>query len=178
MFQTLTVLIATCAPAVHPTTLRALIAVESAANPYAVSLNRPEQLWDAGLMNPGDVIGRQPTSLAEALQLTRRLLQRGLTTSVGLAQINIEHAPRLHLTLAQLFDPCINLQVAQQILLDCDRAQRSPDIQVFTTAATRLQRTLSCYNAGNYRTGFTNGYVERVLRAATRLHAVTLIAQR
>jgi type IV secretion system protein VirB1 len=173
MLETLTALIATCAPQVHPTTLRALITVESAGNPNAVSLNRPQQLADAGL-NPSDFITRQPQSKAEALQLARRLLQLGITTSVGLAQINIEHAPQLHYSLAQVLDPCTNLKIAQQILIDCDHAQGNATI----FNARRLQRTLSCYNTGNYQTGIRNGYAQRVRNAAARIASQTLIAQR
>jgi type IV secretion system protein VirB1 len=173
MFETLTTLFATCAPHVHPETLRALIAVESAGNPYAVSLNRPEQLADAGV-KVSDFYTRQPTSTADGLQRAHRLLSLGLTTSIGLAQINIEQAPHFQLTLAQLFDPCTNLTVAQRILMDCDRAQHHDR----GNAKSRLHRTLSCYNAGNYETDYTNGYVARVVNAAARQSRTTQISQR
>jgi type IV secretion system protein VirB1 len=174
MSTTLATLIATCAPFIHPTTLIALIQVESDANPYAVSLNRPTRLEDAGL-DLGTLIPRQPRSATEALELTRTLLKAGLTTSVGLAQINIKHLPYLHLHLAALFDPCINLKVAQQILIDCAHA----DVLTRTTTRwARVRRTLSCYNTGNSRDGMTNGYVQLVLQAAARTATPTLLARR
>jgi type IV secretion system protein VirB1 len=172
MLQTLASLIATCAPQVHPSTMRALIGVESSGNPWAVSLNRPQQLEDSGI-DAADLISRQPASKVEALGLTRRLLRQGLTTSVGLAQVNIEHAPRLHHTLSELLDPCTNLQIAQRILIDCDRAQLAGG-----SARLRLHRTLSCYNSGSYRPALSGRYVARIISTAHRLDRLALPAQR
>jgi type IV secretion system protein VirB1 len=154
MSTALAAFFASCAPLVHPTTLAALIRVESAGHPYAVSLNHPERLAARGL-DPAALIARQPTNSAEALSVTRQLLQQGLTTSVGLAQINIEHLTSWHRPLADLFDPCTNVHLAQRILLDCARA-----------GAAGLDETLSCYNTGDSRDGLTNGYVRRLQRAA------------
>jgi len=177
MSTTLATLIATCAPLIHPTTLSALIQVESAANPYAVSVNRPLQIEDAGL-DQVTLIPRQPRSAPEALALTRTLLKEGLTTSVGLAQINIEHLPQLHLHLADLFDPCTNLRVAQQILIVCAHAELSTGT---ATRAAQIHRALSCYNTGNGIDGLTNGYVGQIRRVAARsadASARTLLARR
>ena len=160
MSITLAALMTTCAPLVHPTTLRALIHVESAGNPYAVSVNRPQALNEEGIDPPEF---DPPRDLREALQLTRTLAGQGFTTSVGLAQINIEHLQGLKLRLADLFNPCINLAVAQRILIGCDSAQPQA---ATPNPRLRLRRTLSCYNAGNFTTGLTNHYVITVTRAA------------
>ena len=40
------------APLVHPTTLRALVEVESGGNPFAVSINHPQALRKAGIEPP------------------------------------------------------------------------------------------------------------------------------
>ena len=161
-------LMMTCAPLVHPTTLRALIDVESAGNPYAVSINYPAALNDLGVESPDF---DQPHSVLEALQLTQSLTRQGFSTSVGLAQINTEHLARLNLRLADLFNPCVNLAVAQRVLLDCDSSQGHGTAR---GARARLERTLSCYNAGNFATGVTNYYASRVARAAARhLHPTT-----
>jgi type IV secretion system protein VirB1 len=161
-------LMMTCAPLVHPTTLRALIEVESAGNPYAVSVNHPAALSEIGMDIPDF---DQPHSVREALQLTHRLAREGFSTSVGLAQINIEHLTQLNLHLADLFNPCINLVVAQRVLLDCDRSQGHG---TGLGARARLDRTLSCYNAGNFTTGVHNHYAAHVSRAAVRhLHPAT-----
>ena len=101
-----------CAPLVHPTTLRALIEVESAGNPYAVSVNYPRSLHDAGTDPPAF---SQPHSRREALELTARLSTQGFSTSVGLAQINVEHLEGWALRLSDLFNPCVNLALAQKL---------------------------------------------------------------
>ena len=160
--MTLATLMATCAPLVHPTTLRALIDVESAGNPYAVSVNRPQALSNAGIDPPGF---EQPTNAREALQLTRALAEAGFTTSLGLAQINTAHLRKFHLHLTDLFNPCTNLAAAQRILLDCDAAQLSAAVP---RSRARLHRTLSCYNTGDFTTGIRNNYANTVGRAAMR----------
>jgi type IV secretion system protein VirB1 len=161
--NTLATLMATCAPLVHPTTLGGLIEVESNGNPYAVSINRPLDLTGRGIELPAFA---PPHSKREALELTRSLLARGLGVSVGLAQINVEQLAEAHLRLADLFNPCANLAVAQRVLLDCEANQPT---HIAHGAALRLRRTLSCYNTGDYDTGFRNHYVFNIRRAATRI---------
>jgi type IV secretion system protein VirB1 len=158
MGTTLATLIATCAPLVHPTTMRALIAVESAGNPYAVSINRPLTLAAQGIDLPAY---SQPHTAAEAQTLVRHLHAAGYTTSIGLAQVNVEHLDTWGLPLAALLDPCTNLTFAQRILLDCrDSASAAP---------ASLPALLSCFNSGNATTGIANGYAARVHTAALRL---------
>ena len=162
MTTTLAVLMMTCAPLVHPTTLHALIEVESAANPYAISVNHPQTLLSAGIDLPDF---DQPHSAREALQMAHRLMAQGYILSVGLAQINIEHLPKLNLRLADLFNPCVNLAVAQRLLLDCDSGQ---SLRGGQSPRMRLRRTLSCYNSGDYMTGLQNQYAATVANAAAR----------
>jgi type IV secretion system protein VirB1 len=154
MAITLATLIATCAPLVHPTTLNALIRVESAGNPYAVSINRPEGLAASGIQPP---TFRQPRSATEALRLARILHAQGFSTSIGLAQINSEHLPRFGLQLADLLDPCANLKLAEQLLLECAAAG---------AGAAGLDAILSCFNSGDPVTGIRNGYASRIRTAA------------
>ena len=162
MTATLTTLMMACAPLVHPTTLRAMIAVESAGNPYAVSVNRPQALQGLGLDPP---YFAQPRSAQEALRLTRRLLAQGYGASVGLAQINVERLAAWRLPIADLFNPCTNLAVAQRVLLECQSALSRRGL---ATAAARLQRTLLCYNAGAAASEVPNRYAATVRRAAMR----------
>jgi len=158
MAITLATLMMTCAPLIHPTTLRALIAVESGGNPFAVSINYPQALKSAGIDPPVVV---QPRSARVALDLTRELMARGFSTSVGLAQINIENVMGRDHRLSDLFDPCINLSLAQRVLVDC--AAHQPE---GIAPSARLRRTLLCYNAGEGVTGVHNHYASDVLRAA------------
>jgi type IV secretion system protein VirB1 len=162
MHASLATLILSCAPLVHPTTLLGMIRVESAGNPFAVSVNRPQGLADAGIEVPDF---EQPRTRAEALQLIERLAARGYSTSVGLVQINIEHLQVMQVGLAQLLDPCTNIALAQRILLACDSGQtREPN----TSTQVRLRRTLSCYNSGHYRARSGSRYARDVARAAER----------
>ena len=164
MTVTLATLMMTCAPLVHPTTLRALVEVESGGNPYAVSINHPQALRSAGIEPP--TVG-EPRTAQEALQLTRSLLARGFGASVGLAQINAEHLAERHVRIADLFNPCINLAVAQRVLLECDANQSQ---RAGLSARLRLNRTLLCYNAGDHARGAHNSYASDVMRAAMRDH--------
>lgn len=162
MTVTLATLMTMCAPLVHPTTLRALIEVESAGNPYAVSVNYPQSLRNAGVDLPQF---SQPHSAREALELIERLAAQGLSTSVGLAQINVQRLTVRSELIAELFDPCVNLAVAQRILLDCDSEQsRGREL----TAPLRLRRTLLCYNAGNAGSDIQSPYTSKIARAAAR----------
>ncbi len=79
-------LLLACAPLVSPATAHALVAVESAGNPYAIGV-------------VGAQLQRQPRDRAEALATARALAADGLDFSVGLAQINVRNFRRLGLTL-------------------------------------------------------------------------------
>ncbi len=147
-------LLAACAPAIHPDTARALVAVESAFNPHAIGV-------------VGGVLQRQPRTRAEALATARKLFSDGWNFSVGLAQINVRNFQRLGLDIDSAFEPCTNLAAMQVVLGEChERAARE---QVAPQHA--LRRSLSCYYSGNFSTGFRSGYVRRVV-AAVRASSV------
>lgn len=142
-------LAAACAPQVAASTAQALVAVESAFNPYAIGV-------------VGGALTRQPRQRDEALATARSLRAAGWNFSVGLAQINVHNLHRLGLDLASAFDPCHNLGAMQAVLAECHaRAGQAPSPQ------HQLRRTLSCYYSGNFETGFAHGYVQRVVRAAS-----------
>ena len=140
-----------CAPHVDATTTRALVAVESSFNPYAI-----------GVVD--GVLDRQPRSRAEALTTARALRAAGWNFSAGLAQISVRNWERTGLTVETAFEPCANLNAMQRILRECyARAQTAG-----WARQTRLRAALSCYYAGNFSGGFRDGYVDRVLAAARR----------
>ena len=142
-------LVAACAPLVDPGTARALITVESAFNPHAIGV-------------VGGSLDRQPRNLAEALATAQELQANGWNFSIGLAQINVRNLRRLNLTIDAAFDPCANLLAMQALLEDCfERASRGAN-----TPQRSLRQALSCYYSGNFVTGFREGYVSRVVRAA------------
>ena len=145
-----TALILACAPLVHPVTAAALVRTESAFNPNAIHVN-------------GGELERQPRSAAEAIATARALMRDGWDFDAGLAQINRRNFARLGLAPETVFDPCTNLRAMQAVLTECFRRAGTgarPQLE--------LRRALSCYQSGNFATGFDQGYVDRVVRNATR----------
>lgn len=138
-----------CAPQVDPHTLAAIVSVESAYNPYAIGV-------------VGGRLVRQPASLAQALATIDMLERRGYNFSLGLAQVNRYNLARFNETTESIFEPCTNLRVAASILGECfARATHEGGDEQFA-----LRKAISCFYSGNFSTGFTAGYVERVVSHA------------
>lgn len=141
MSMTALQLIAMCAPLIHPDTALSVMKEESKLNQFAI----------------GVVDGwvKQPTDLDSAVLTAKQLEREGRNYSVGLMQINKHNFSKYGVTLEQMFDPCANLKVAQQILQDC--YQRSGSVN----------DALSCYYSGNFLRGYRKdfrgtSYVERI----------------
>ena len=145
---TLLALLLACAPQVDPATARALVAVESSANPHAIGV-------------VGGALVRQPRHRAEAIATARDLRASGWNFSVGLAQINVGNFERLGLSIEAAFEPCANLAAMQSVLTAC--FDRAPGLSIAEQLA--LRQALSCYYSGNFTTGFRHGYVGRVIAA-------------
>lgn len=142
--------VAVCAPQVHASTALALVKVESSLNPWAIGV-------------VGGSLDRQPRSHAEALATAKALREAGWNFSVGLGQINAHNFERLGLTLDSAFQPCTNLAAMQSVLTECfDRAS----LPGGAAGQNVLRRALSCYYSGNFTTGFTQGYVRKVVHAS------------
>ena len=147
-------LAAKCAPSVHIATLQALARTESRFNPYAIGVV--------------DGTVTQPKTLDDAIATAKALHKAGKNFSMGLAQINKYNLPRFGLSYETVFDPCQNLQAGAQILGDCFDRAGSADSQI------ALQKALSCYYSGNFKTGFTQdfkgqpSYVKRIQLAAAQ----------
>lgn len=141
-----------CAPQVHLTTAHALVAVESAFNPWAIGV-------------VGGSLQRQPRHRTEALATAQALKAAGRNFSVGLGQINLGNFQRLGLSLETAFEPCTNLAAMQAVLSECFvwARRKSPHTSGDQAA---LRAALSCYYSGNFTTGFRHGYVGKVVAAA------------
>ncbi len=127
-----------CAPSVAVDTLRAIVKTESNFNPYA------------------------PKSFHEAMAAIARLELAGANYSVGLGQINKSNFAAFGIDAAKALDACTNLSVAAQILGDCyARAQKNG-----TTQSKNLHDALSCYYSGNFKQGYSHGYVNSVRKNA------------
>ncbi|SDE08822.1 lytic transglycosylase domain-containing protein [Paraburkholderia lycopersici] len=142
----LPVLVAQCAPGVHPVTMQAVVRTESGGNPYAIGV-------------VGGRLARQPRTLGEAVATANALARAGWNYSVGLAQVNRDHLAEYGLVGAAAFDACRNLQAGADILARCyaRAAGRGQAGQV------ALRDGLSCYTSGNFQTGYRTGYVQRVV---------------
>lgn len=136
-----------CAPQIHTTTMTTLIQHESVNNPYAIGVNG------------NYVLRAQPRTLEEAVKKATWLQKNGYNFDAGLAQINIRNARKMGLSIKDLFDPCKNISAAAVILSNCytRAAKRYPNEQ------KALRAALSCYNTGNFKHGFSNGYVGKVV---------------
>jgi type IV secretion system protein VirB1 len=148
-----------CAANVPVSTLEAIARTESALYPYALSVNRPHQLARRQGWNRGTItLERQPASLDEAIAWTKWLLAHGITVSIGLLQVNSEHAALLHLTPEHLFDPCTNLRSGAALLSTTYAATA----RIHGEGFAALDSALSYYNTGSPTAGLTNGYVKQV----------------
>jgi type IV secretion system protein VirB1 len=157
-FQTLA---ESCGANVPVSTLQAIARTESALHPYALSVNRPHQLAHRNGWNRGTItLERQPESKEEAIAWANWLLAHGVTVSVGLLQINSEHAKALHLTVEQLFEPCLNVWAGATLL----SLTYAAIARLQGEGLPALDTALSYYNSGTPWLGFRNGYVGQVTR--------------
>ena len=139
-----------CAPRVAKETMSALIGVESAWRPFAIHINAK-----------GITLSRQPQTKEEAVNTARMLLSKGYNIDMGYAQINSSQLQRLNIRVEDLFDTCMNLRVAEKILIDCYTRGK----ETYGEERKTLGAALSCYNTGNFSGGFKNGYVGKIYRS-------------
>ncbi|MFG0230545.1 lytic transglycosylase domain-containing protein [Achromobacter sp. 413638] len=138
-----------CAPAVHITTLAAVVRHESGFDPLVIGVNgKPHR-------------SIRPKSRQEAVDEIRKLMADGKDFDVGYGQINVRNWKWLGVTPETILDPCVNLASAQRVLVGCyQRASKMHGPGQFA-----LYAAFSCYNTGNLTAGFKNGYVVRVAAA-------------
>lgn len=149
-------LAATCAPSIHPTTLKGVVTTESSWNPYAIGV-------------VGGRLERQPRSLDEAIATARELARQGYNFSLGLGQVNRHNLAKYGASYETIFDPCRNLKAGGAILQDCfqrAKKQLGDDQQA-------LRAAFSCYYSGNFTRGFRPdkpgqpSYVQKVVANAS-----------
>lgn len=144
-----------CAPTVAPTTMNAIIRVESRHRPHSIS-----QL----IQNSTGkfLLKRQPQNLSEAIQWAEWLLTNGYRFDAGIAQINSRNWNAYRLTPSTVFDPCLNVAAGAAILtLEYRRAWKK-----YGNEQVALRAALSSYNTGNFDSGLQNGYVAKIEKAA------------
>lgn len=137
-------LILACAPDVAPQTVQDIIRVESRGNPLAININ-------------GASLARPAIDVADAVRVATSAMAAGYTVDLGLMQVNSANLPRLGYTVAQLFDPCLNLRAGAAILT----ANYGRAVERHGPGQEALKAALSTYNTGSVERGFRNGYVAR-----------------
>ncbi len=153
-----------CAPTVHPVTMQAVVRTESGFKPYAIGV-------------VGGHLARQPRVLAEAVATALALDARGISFSVGIAQVNRFNLARYGLTYETAFDPCANLRAGSAILHDCyQRASAA-----YGQGQHALRAAISCYYSGDFIGGERvqssgSSYVQRVVaNARSRVAPVDMV---
>jgi type IV secretion system protein VirB1 len=143
----LATLMARCAPNVAPSTMSAIVKVESGGDPLAIGDNTTRRSYYS-------------RDRATAERLARRLLDAGHLLDVGIAQIDSMNLAAFGMSVHSVFDPCVNLSVAARILTgDYTRAE-----QRFAKGQIALRHAIGMYNTGRLDAGAR--YVAHVLAAA------------
>lgn len=137
-----------CSPNVAPSTMIAIIKTESNFNPLAININ-----------NKGQRLSYQAKDLNQATQWVNYLENHNYNFDVGLGQINIKNIKRYGYKARDLLDPCANLKMAAHILASNYNGAK----QRSNTTSEALYKAISAYNTGNFRSGFSNGYVKKVI---------------
>lgn len=148
-----------CYPNVSPTTMCAIVKTESNFNPLALNLN-----------NRGKHLGFQAKNLNQATAWAKYLEEHGYNFDVGLGQINIKNIHKYGYHASDLLEPCLNLKLAAHILQHNYTSAKSTS----TNSSTALYMAISAYNTGNYHTGFSNGYVNHVVKNAQIRHGTKI----
>jgi type IV secretion system protein VirB1 len=157
-----------CTPAnVSVDTMHRIVSVESARTPHAIGykLIRVVKVIEGGketMRKEVSTLKTQPRSVPEAVQWVKYLLAEGYEFDAGPSQIHSTNFAHYKLTPESVFDACTNIRVGGEILTDC----YSRALGVFKAPAASLQAALSCYQSGNFSTGFSTGYVARVVGSA------------
>ncbi len=142
-------LIQQCASGVAPSTMAAIIKVESAGNPWAIGDNTTKSR-----------VTPTPKSAEEAVIVATRLIEMGHSLDMGLSQINSTNLKAYGVSVRQIFDPCTNISVGSAILSNFYKKS----VAKYGPGETSLFHALSAYNTGSFFKGPT--YVNKILKAA------------
>jgi hypothetical protein len=99
----------------------------------------------------------------EAVVTAKWLIAHGYNIDMGLGQINSINLAKLTLSVEDVFDPCKNLAAAAVLL----RSNYQSASRKVPGGQAALHAALSAYNTGSFSRGFTNGYVQKVIRNAS-----------
>ncbi|NTH78998.1 lytic transglycosylase domain-containing protein [Agrobacterium rhizogenes] len=94
----------TCAPAIAIETLAAVVSLESQFQPFDIRVGESSSLHE------------QPKSKAEAIETATALMAEHQDVQLGLGGIGIAELRKLDLSIADAFDPCLNLKATATLL--------------------------------------------------------------
>ena len=144
----------TCAPTVAVETIAAVVSLESDFFPLAIRIN-------SGLP-PGE----PPKNKAEAIEAATTLIAQHQNADLGLGGVNAAELGALNLTVADAFDPCLNLKATAALL---NRDYRAAINNGATPAKAEKVMLQSYYGHGNALIGKMVGFDSEVRREAMRL---------
>ena len=137
---------------VHPSVMAAIVKTESNNNPFAININDKN--------NKHIRLAYQAKTLKQAQNWVTYLEKNKYNFDVGIAQINIKNIHKYGYTVTQALDICTNLKLASLIL------KQNYNQALNTTNHSQqdaIKLAISAYNTGNYHSGFSNGYVNKVI---------------
>lgn len=145
----LELLIEQCAPEIAPSTMQAIIKVESGGDPWAIGNNTLHKK-----------VTPSPKTKDEAIATAKYYIAMGHSLDLGLAQINSANLGKLGLSVDEVFDPCTNLKASSNILKGFYAQAKTK----YGDGRKALAHALSGYNTGSLYRGQT--YVDRIVNAA------------
>lgn len=156
----LSALVHQCTPSsVSPQTMQAIMRVESAFRPHAIGY-KVIRKHDGKVFH----LTSQPRDREQAISWARWFQMNGYRFDAGAVQVHSLNFPRYGLTVETAFEPCANIRAGALILQDC-YARALPK---YRDEQQALRAALSCYQSGNFSTGFRTGYVSDVVKAASQ----------
>lgn len=93
-----------CAPSVASATLAGVVSLESRFAPFNIRINS------------GAPLEQQPATKAEAIEIATSLAAKRHDIQLGLGGVGLEELQRLSVSIADSFDPCLNLQATATLL--------------------------------------------------------------
>ncbi|MFG1210262.1 lytic transglycosylase domain-containing protein [Xanthobacter flavus] len=142
-----------CAPTVQIETLAAVVSLESGFSPFAIRINSGTPLRDP------------PGSKSEAIEFAATLIAQGQDIALGLGGISVEDLGRQGLTVADVFDPCLNLKATARLLDGYYRVALGSGAAPAQATAVMLR---AYYGRGDASVGELAGYDKQVRSEAQR----------
>ena len=154
----LSALVHQCAPPnVSRQTMTALMRVESAHYPYAIGYKIVRKEDKRVFM-----LTAQPRNKEQAVRWAKWLENNGYYFDAGAVQVNSSNFRMYGLSAETAFDPCANIRAGALILSRC----YARALEKYMQEQVALRAALSCYQSGNFQTGFRTGYVSKVVKTA------------